>query len=511
MTHGAALSRPASRSADPRPASAARAGPAQARLSAVAGQLNHGSAVQRLAALGAQAARAQASAPGMPTGEVVQRLMTADAFTAGRAGIADKKLDAIGRLLTTYARTWGYWTPLGEYNGKYYRQARLRLLNDLERKVHIYFRDSGVARIGQAPAAGLLTTLLDDAQAEHEKQIATLTSHTDELPVDDRNLSKETKDEVLGNWQGIVGGTGNLRISETQHDNATGLTRNHAGFRTKALSSVARLLQGQHGRTLIDAANEGGQDAGQHITIAPVSKAAHQVHSWGRVQGTIAPGGWDAEAKDQTRNSLRSGATLRDDQVRNLDLARRPLEAFEYAASRNGRHPPKGIKVGGAKYAFNQGTGSRVGYVADHRDSENRVVTRGVGGAWREGLSPTSVTLGHELGHAVRNRRGANTSGTQHLLTRAAVHPDEIGQWSNDDEELVNIRQVENKLLVEQGLDARDFHKDYHDATEEALNVRGLKYHHFAGHVPGVFTAWQTAMGQRNFAQANLVLTQVGY
>jgi len=41
--------------------------------------------------------------------------------------------------------------------------------------------------------------------------------------------------------------------------------------------------------------------------------------------------------------------------------------------------------------------------------------------------------------------------------------------------------------------------------------VRGLKYHHFAGHVPGVFTAWQTAMGQRNFAQANLVLTQVGY
>jgi len=80
--------------------------------------------------------------------------------------------------------------------------------------------------------------LLDDAQAEHEKQITTLASHTDELPVDDRNLSKETQGEVLSSWQGIVSGTGNLRISETQRDNATGLTRNRACFRTKALSSV---------------------------------------------------------------------------------------------------------------------------------------------------------------------------------------------------------------------------------------------------------------------------------
>lgn len=493
------------------PADPVRAGPAQARLGAMAGQLNHGAAVQRLAALGAQAARAQTSAPGLPAGVVVQRLMSADTFAAGRAGIADRKLDAIGRILATYARTWGYWTPFGEYNGKYYRQARLRLLNDLERHVHTYFRDSGAARIGQAPASAILTALLDDAQAEHEKQIATLVSHTDELPVDDRNLSRRTQGEVLGNWQGIVGGTGNLRISETQHDNATGLNRTHAGFRTKALSSIARLLQGPEGRGLIDEANEGGRDANQHITIAPVSNTPHRVTSWGRLQGTIAPAGWDAEAKDQSRSSLRSGATLRDDQVRNLDHARKPLEAYEYAAGRYGRHPPKGIKVGGTKYAFNQGTGSRVGYVAEHRDSENRVVTRGVGGAWREGLSPTSVTLGHELGHAVRNRRGANTSGTQELLTRTAVHADERGQWSNDDEELVNIRQVENKLLLEKGLDPRDFHKDYQGAIEEALTVRGVKYQNFAGHDPAVLLAWQAAMGQRNFAQANLVLTQAGY
>src|SRR3569623_1875678 len=119
------------------------------------------------------------------------------------------------------------------------------------------------------PAPASLTALLDDAQAEHEKQIATLVSHTDELPVDDRNLSRRTQGEVLGNWQGIVGGTGNLRISEPQHDTATGLNRTHAGFRTKALSSIARLLQGPEGRGLIDDANEGGRDANQHITIAP--------------------------------------------------------------------------------------------------------------------------------------------------------------------------------------------------------------------------------------------------
>src|SRR3569623_531301 len=227
MVHSAVLSRPAPRSADrqPVPVAAVRAGPAQARRTAMAGHLNQGAAVQRLAELGAQATRARASAPGPSSGEVVQCLMSADTFAAGRAGIVDRKLDAIGRTLATYARTWGYWTPFGEYNGKYYRQARLRLLNALDRQVHTYFRDSGAARIGQAPASAILTALLDAAQVEHEKQIATLVSHTDELPVDDRNLSRRTQGEVLGNWQGIVGGTGNLRISEPQHDNATGLNR----------------------------------------------------------------------------------------------------------------------------------------------------------------------------------------------------------------------------------------------------------------------------------------------
>ncbi len=512
----AALSPPARRVDAPLPAGTARAGPVQARLREAAGQLNHGPAVQRLAALGQQAARAAAAAAGTPSGDVVQRLMTADTFAAGRAGIKDKQLDAIGRILATYARTWGYWTPLGEYEGKYYRQARLRLLNDLERKVHVYFRDSGTERIGQAPASAILLTLLDDAQAEHEKQIKALLPHTDELPIDDRAISRETGREVLGQWQGIVGGTGNLRISETQNDQASNLSRTHAGFRTKALSSVARLLQGPQGRELIGAANEGGNDAAQHITIAPVGKTDHQVKHWltGKTQGTITAGGWDAEALDQKKNALKPDKTLRDGDVRHLDRARKPLEAYEYAASLRGtRRAPKGVSLGGTKYAFNQGTGSRVGYIADHRDSDNRVVTR-TGGQWREGLSPTSVALGHELGHAVRNRRGANVDSVfraPNLLTHARVDPDEHGQWSGTDEELVNIRQVENKLLVEKGLNPRDFHKDYDEAVIERLNVRGFKYHNLVGHNPLVLTAWQNAMQQNNYALADTVLKQVGY
>ncbi|MDB5674274.1 MAG: hypothetical protein JWM65_1256 [Sphingomonas bacterium] len=470
--------------------------------------------MQRLAALGAQVTRAQASEPALPSGEVVQRLMTATAFAAGRAGVKSKKLDAIHGLLATYAQTWGYPTGFGEYNGKYYRQERLRLLNDIEHQVHAYFRDSGTARIADAPASALMLGLLDDAQAEHEKQIRVLTSHSSELPVDDRTLSKDDKGKVRDNWQSIVGETGNLRITETQNDKGSGLTRSHAGFRTKALSSVARLLQEPHGRDLIGSANKGGGDAGRHITIAPVGKAAHVVKpGWfSGTGGTIAPGGWAAEALDQKKNALKSGKGLADKEIRDLDRSGDPLADFENAARRHrSRAPLSGVKLGGKKYAFNQGTGSRVDYISDHRDSENRVVTRGVGGAWREGLSPTSVTLGHEIGHAVRNRQGANIDGGRDLQALTGIPQDERGQWSDNDEELVNIRQVENKLLVEKSLDPRDFHKDYHGAIEEALTVRGLKYHNFAGHSPGVFTAWQTAMGQRNFPQADTVLTQVGY
>src|SRR3569832_849554 len=153
MAHAVALTRPTSRSADrePMPADPIRTRRVETRLSAMAAQLNHGATEQRLAALGAPAARAQTPLPGNILGPVVQRLMTANAFAASRAGVVDIRLDAIGQLLTTYGNTWGYWTPFGEYDGKRYRQARLRLLNDLEHQIHAYFRDSGAARISGAP------------------------------------------------------------------------------------------------------------------------------------------------------------------------------------------------------------------------------------------------------------------------------------------------------------------------------------------------------------------------
>lgn len=511
----AALSRSADRSLTPLPAGTGRHGPARARLGALAGQLNEGKAVQRLAALGRHVAR-ETAPTATPSGEVVQRLMTADAFTQQRGAVKSKKLDAIAGLLTTYGKTWGYSIGFGEYNGAYYRQERLRLLNDLEHQIHAYFRDSGTERINDAPASGVMLSLLDDVQAEHEKQIATLASYTNELPVDDRKLSTKAKGEVLSNWQSIVGGTGNLRITDVQNDKGSGLSRTHKGFRTKALSSVARLLQEPEGRKLVGEVNQGGKSSASHITIAPVSNTAHVIKpGWfGGLSGTIGAGSWDAEALDQKKNALLPGAKLRPGLLRNLDKAQDPLSAFEHAAAhQQGRGGKKGVTLGGKKFAFNKGSGSRVGYIAEHRDSENRVVTHAKNGDWREGLSPTSVTLGHELGHALRNRRGANVDSafTPKLLSHVGVDPDEHGQWSNTDEELVNIRQVENKLLLEKDLAPRDFHKDYDEAIVERLNVRGEKYYKSLGCDPLVFNAWQDAIAKHKYVLADTLLKNVGY
>ncbi|MEG3145808.1 hypothetical protein U1839_14195 [Sphingomonas sp. RT2P30] len=517
MMQRAALSRSADRSPTPLPAGMGGHGPARARLGAVAGQLNEGKAVQRLAALGRQVAREGASPAAAPSGEVVQRLMTADVFTKQRGAVKSKKLDAIATLLTTYASAWGYSIGLGEYDGAHYRQERLRLLNDLEHQIHAYFRDSGKARIDDAPASGVMLSLLNDVQAEHEKQIATLASHPDELPVDDRKLSPKAKGEVLGNWQSIVGGTGNLRITDVQHDKGTGLNRTHKGFRTKALSSVARLLQEPEGRSLVGAVNQGGKSSASHVTIAPVSNTAHVITPGflGRgPSGTIAPAGWDAEALDQKKNALLSGTRLKAGRLHNLDKAGNPLSAFEHAAAhQHERDGKKGVVLGGEKFAFNTGTGSRIGYIAEHRDSENRVVTHAPNGDWREGLSPTSVALGHELGHALRNRRGANIDSafSPKLLTHVGVDPEEHQQWSNTDEELVNIRQVENKLLVEKDLAPRDFHKDYDEAIIERLYVRCDEYRNGIGYNPAIYKKLQTAMANKNYAQANETLTRQGY
>lgn len=165
-----------------------------------------------------------------------------------------------------------------------------------------------------------------------------------------------------------------------------------------------------------------------------------------------------------------------------LDGDKDPMSTYELAARNfKSKGKPNGIILRDKKYFFNKGTGSRVGFIAEHKDSDNRVMTQDE----KEGLSPTSIALGHELGHAIRNRRGANISSNPGFFEEVGI-PEEIkGHWTTDEEELVNITQVENKLLKEKGLKPRIFHKDYEESIQENLNIRLEKFQN-----PGLWIKW---------------------
>jgi hypothetical protein len=441
---------------------------------------------------------------------VVQCLMTGKYFAgqyqdAGTAATGTK----IANLLTQYESAWGWGYGLGftgEYDGKKYRQQRLSILAEIERTIHEHFRDSGAVRINDAPESALMLRLLDDIQVEHEKQIGELLYYKDELPVSEQGLSKTAKAEVQKEWQSIMAGTGNLQISERQKDPGTGLERDHLGFRVKALSSLARLLQGEEGRKVIKAANQGGQDTSQHITIGPVSSKPYDVTDKGKKKGTILASGWDSVY--QRGSSAKPASSLAEGTFWLLDDDDDPLGTYELAARKHKeKGEPAGVILGKKKYLFNVGTGSLVNYVAEHKASENRVTTTNN----REGLSPTSVALGHELGHAVRKRLGADISGNSDFLKLTGVHPELYGLWSVTDEELLNITQVENKLLVEHGLAPRKYHKDYGETVEFLINLRLEKYQRDPGYDPTKFGEMQQAILAKDFEEAGRLLRAEGF
>jgi len=449
----------------------------------------------------------------VPTGQVVQCLMAGKTFL-GRYKAVDTTNTRvkIGKLLTEYGSAWGYgYGYVSEYNGKFYRQERIRVLAELEQGIHQHFRDSGVARIKDAPESALMLQLLDETQAEHEKQIKELLAFQNELPVSEKGLSKKEKAEVAKTWQSIVGGTGNLKVTEKEKNKGTGLERDHAGFRVKALASIARLLQGPEGRKVVTEANKDGSDPSQHITIAPVSNKDHDVlegRFWKQKKGTIPSSGWDVEALDQTKASPKTAKGSNPATYWDLDSDDDPIATYELASRRHKtKGDPDGVVLGKRQYLFNQGTGSMVNYIAEHKDSENRVMTT----SGREGLSPTSVALGHELGHSLRYRKGASVSGWTEFLKLEGINPEAWVLWTHTDEELINITQVENRLLTEKGLEPRTFHKDYLESLEQLAYLRVNKYQKSPKH-DGVKSAQiYRAIQGKKFNLAGRLLTAEGF
>jgi hypothetical protein len=97
------------------------------------------------------------------------------------------------------------------------------------------------------------------------------------------------------------------------------------------------------------------------------------------------------------------------------------------------------------------------------------------------------------------------------FLNLTGVPAEKQSFWSNNDEELLNITQVENKLLAEQGLHPRIFHKDYEESLQETGYIRLARYKKSPHHHPVKDGQINTAIQQKKIDLAGRLLRAEGF
>lgn len=189
-------------------------------------------------------------------------------------------------------------------------------------------------------------------------------------------------------WRDVQANDGNLQINSP--DDA---------FRDTALAGIAKLLETQHGRTMLTALN--------------------RVNHGGNPKQVRISGDWSGK----------------------FAKAGRPPRAGSWATPLNA-----------GTQAEEQG-GAGIGSYVQVDTADRRLVT---GEHGDRGIPmPLYVTLGHELGHALHNMRGQKRIAWPigHVLT-----PAEVSLWNNP-EEYANIRNNENAIRDQHGLPRRAYHK----------------------------------------------------
>lgn len=270
--------------------------------------------------------------------------------------------------------------------------SQFQELHDLERHANGYLRDnphgvSDEARLG-------LFDFLRETEAHHVGLTAKSlkAGHDLWLP---KSVKGKERERAQGLYRNIASGKSNIGISSDRE-----------AFHYETLSGLGKLLQGQHGRDLIEELDAPQADKERRIEISDDFK--------GRFK------------QDPESFALGQAAALRDED----------------------RHT---LKQGKA----NEGTGS---FVRIYPEPPPKTIGEHQTGVRGEAIhAPSFITLGHELGHARQNLRG--TAGTQSWFSGAQItDKSEQVRWSNPEEHR-NITQDENALRAEHGLAPRRYHK----------------------------------------------------
>ena len=302
-----------------------------------------------------------------------------------------------GPIIATGAVNAGYFTnkittlrnsiqnPTGAINQPWY-QGRQGELRSIERKLHRWMRNRGHRSTEQQRIR--MTNHLNDLEDIHGELVRLQLENDLSLSLPrvvnqaDRGLAEQI-------WNAVRNNNGRIKIEGSE------------AFRLDILGDIAKLLQSDQGRQLLNQLNRGDHD----VRLSD---------NWNNLDNHRA-GSWAYPMSDGPH------------QATYLDGQPRP----------------------------SPGTGSYV-----QIDRANREMMTGEHGDASIAM-PSYLTLGHELGHALANQSGlaAESSSVNMAWELISQHPaDPHSLWTSA-EEFRNITQVENVLRDHHGLPRRKFHR----------------------------------------------------
>jgi hypothetical protein len=370
--------------------------------------------------LAALPARAAARRSPVPAAAVVAA--PAESAAAGAAGAPIQRALNVNQDQLPAALRDAVAASVGQFNqdedplsnSKRALHGQFRQLHGIESAVNQHLRDHSATTSDDERQA--LFGLLRQTQEHHVGLTARTVARGHDLWLPG-GVSKKGAKKAKGLWRSLVAGTGNINIDATD-----------PAFRNQALSGFSQLLQGQHGRGLVEELNRPQASADRRILVSGDHTANYALHN-----KVAAAGSWASGI-----------ASVRHDQ----DL-----------------HT---VQDGGVA---NTGTGSFVQIAPavvpptlDHHASDQ---------TGRALFSPRYVTLGHELGHARHNLRGTTEAAAWFDGHPLAGQDLQRRLWSNP-EEYRNISDEENPIRAEHDLPQRQHHATLRSgrATTNRFNLQ---------------------------------------
>lgn len=315
-------------------------------------------------------------------------------------------------------------------------QKLFAYIDFLDKSINVWFDTHKAADMKKVPNGPWMLHLHQEVSLEHQGLVEIAYKNPDKvIPV---NLTTLGNDEIVAVhkiWKSIVSESGNILV--------VGKTE----FQKRTYANLARLLQGSYGRAMIEYLDGGAVKQANRTTISENFDDTFKRHG----------------EKEQPAGSYAyPRVNLKDDNDRSRDvIVEKTDKGYPVANTRDDINRlllegKKGVNYKGVSYTFGRGSGSLVKIVEEDKPLTDKDLN--------QILTPSYITLGHELGHAMRNRGGASfanagVSTSNKLMTEEEGSDDDDARalWT-DEEEVLNITTSEKRLREEHRLTTRHYH-----------------------------------------------------